>query len=115
VKRIHEEFGGRAGLVVLGLNLDRNKDNARRFVKRRGISWRQGLLGGWSDTEIPEQLGVHAIPAYFLVRPDGRLDSKASRAQDLRARLTELLSADTPVETPPDTPGADSPGVDPDE
>ena len=55
VRRLHETHRADGRLVVLGLNLDEDPDEARKFVGRDALPWMQGFLG-----ESPRHLGPQA-------------------------------------------------------
>lgn len=58
------------GLVVLGVNLDKTLDEARKFMLSEGISF--PVIAGMTETRtIAETYGVQGIPATFLLDKQG--------------------------------------------
>ena len=73
IKAIHETFGKDGRLVVIGLSLDSNPAPPKKFVKNNGFGWTQVFLGDWSKDQVTPNYGVVAIPANFLIGPDGKV------------------------------------------
>jgi hypothetical protein len=84
VKMLHGRFAGR-GLDVLGLSLDDDAGVWTAAVKRLGLPWAQGRLGGGGTA------GVSSVPAYWLLDPRGRIVAKgydlAELAKEIEGRL----------------------------
>ncbi len=94
VQRLHEVYGKRGQLVVIGLSLDKDKNQARQFVKERSLDWEQGFLGDWSDTPIPTQLGISSVPTYVLIDPQGKLAFRSCSTEEMSQKISELLDED---------------------
>lgn len=90
VRELHDEFAGE-NLVVLGMNLDADKEKARQFVSDHELSWTQGFLGEWSESTVPVQYGISSIPVYVLIGPDGTFLHKGYDAAELRGMLGERV------------------------
>ena len=60
-------------MVMIGVSLDASADDARRFAAKHRLGWRQALGGQWASSEVTKQYEVRAIPAVFLIGPDGKL------------------------------------------
>ncbi len=56
-------------LEVIGLILDSDNDQARRFLNE--LAWWRGFLGGDKSRDVPHRFGVSSIPTYILVDPNG--------------------------------------------
>lgn len=95
VQSIHDEFNDK-GLVVLGLNLDQDREAALDFIEDKRVPWLQAYLGNWSESDVPTQLGISSIPAYVLIDPDGRLVRKSYRADEILALIRETLAHESP-------------------
>ena len=66
----HEEHSER-GLVVLGIDLDDNTDDARAFVEEHGLTYPQ--LREADGRKRRELWGMTGFPESFLVSPSGEL------------------------------------------
>jgi hypothetical protein len=86
-------FGANTNFVMVSLSLDNDAKTPRDFVKQRGFKWRQGFLGEWSKTKLPDQYGVQGIPSLFLIGPDGRFLAKDMRGPAIREAVEKALSA----------------------
>ena len=90
VKAVYEKYRDQ-GLVVLGVNLDENKELVKRFVAAEGMTWPQLFDGkGWRN-EIAQLYGVTAIPRAILIDREGTIRHAAIRGHELDAAVAELV------------------------
>ncbi len=69
--------------------MDATAARAIKFIQANRMEWPQGFLaGGWRNA-VTKKVGVDAIPAIFLVSPDGKI-----LARDLRESRIESAVAD---------------------
>ncbi len=92
VEKLYADFQGKA-VQVLGLNLDENGDNARRFVERKKTPY-PVLLAGNSD--ISSAYGVDGIPHFVLIDKEGKVVNVWSgfapgMGEEWRAAINALL------------------------
>lgn len=92
VEKLYADFQGKA-VQVLGLNLDENGDNARRFVERKKTPYPVLLAG---DSDISSAYGVGGIPHFVLIDKEGRLVNMWSgfapgMGEEWRAAINTLL------------------------
>lgn len=79
--------------TVLGVSLDRpdGKANWLAAIKNDGLSWTQvSDLKFWQN-QAAALYFVSAIPANFLIGPDGKIVAKNLRGDDLESKLEEVL------------------------
>lgn len=89
LKSTFERFGKDDRFAMLSLSLDADKEAPRKFVADRGIAWKQGFLGEWTDGGLTDAYHVQAILSMFLIAPDGTV-----RAMELRGdRIGAVISA----------------------
>lgn len=89
VERVRQEFAD-LGLVVVGLNLDADRQRAREFLEGKSLPWRQALLGEWSSTDIPRRYAVSSLPSYVLIDRDGRIIAREFELEALVKTLKDL-------------------------
>jgi thiol-disulfide isomerase/thioredoxin len=122
IEKNFEEFQPR-GFEVVGVNLDTNVEDVKRFFSVQELKWptvtSQVVVEGKADPEdfgalpMAAKCGVDAIPFLVLVGKDGKVDSLHVRGPKLRSRLVALLGEETPAEKPAgDKPAADKPAAD---
>jgi peroxiredoxin len=84
-----------AGLEIIGISLDESKDAVVDFVKARAIPWPQvHNAGGASD--LVQAFAVRAIPATYLIDPNGtivRLDLRGKPLEETLARMIKRPAA----------------------
>lgn len=81
------------GVVVVGVDANDFKSDARRFARRYGITYPLVIdgPGNWLD-----DYGLTGFPETFFVRPDGRLSSWTQgqlHEQELERGIREALSS----------------------
>ncbi|HTJ11188.1 MAG TPA: TlpA disulfide reductase family protein [Dinghuibacter sp.] len=79
------------GFNVLAVSLDSKKDLWAEAVQKDGLPWTQvSDLKGWKN-DAAALYGVHAVPANFLVGPDGKIVARDLRGEALGKKLAELF------------------------
>ena len=82
------------GFDVFGVSLDKSKTAWEKAIKDDGLNWTQvSDLAYWNSA--PAKLyGVRAIPANFLLDPNGVIVARNLRGEELLQKLEELLNKD---------------------
>jgi thiol-disulfide isomerase/thioredoxin len=91
LKQVHDKFKDRKDFVMTSLSLDKTINEPREFLKKNELPWRQGYLGEWSQTKVPEQYGVQGIPAIFLVSPEGKIIETELEGSSMVDRVEKYL------------------------
>ncbi len=68
LQRLSKEFSGR--LTILGLDVGDTSEALTRFLKQQPINY-DVLLAGDLESEVPRAFNLQALPATFLVDPEG--------------------------------------------
>nr|WP_233173575.1 TlpA disulfide reductase family protein [Pedobacter sp. ASV19] len=85
-KKYHDK-----GFEVLGVSLDSNKESWLKAIAADGLTWTHvSDLKGWANAAAAEY-GVKAVPASFLIGPDGKVVGKDLRGEALNKKLGELM------------------------
>ena len=92
VEQLRQRFGQRPGLVVIGANLDQDRERATDFLRSRNLPWRHALLGDWSSTDVPKNFAVSGVPTYVLIGPDGRVIAHDNSLDVVTAKLEEAAN-----------------------
>nr|WP_255491568.1 TlpA disulfide reductase family protein [Hufsiella arboris] len=86
----YNEFKSK-NFTVLGISLDKNKEAWLKAIKDDGLSWQHvSELKEW-DSEIAKTYKVDAIPASFLLDPQGVIVAKNLRDEELKEFLNKTL------------------------
>ncbi len=92
VVRAYNSFKDK-NFTVLGVSLDENKDKWLQAIKKDNLTWTHiSDLKGWQSVAARDY-AVNAIPANFLVDPNGMIIASNLRGEDLTAKLAEVLNA----------------------
>jgi peroxiredoxin len=79
-----------AGLEIIGVSLDETTTAVTDFVKVRKLPWFQ-VHNGTAGVDLVEAFGVSAIPASYLISPEGNVVRLDLRGAALEATLAKLL------------------------
>ena len=79
------------GFTILGVSLDRSKENWLKAIKDDGLVWPQvSDLQYWNNA-VARLYDVNSIPANFLLDPKGKIIARNLRGEDLSAALSAIL------------------------
>lgn len=91
-EKFHEQ-----GFEVIGVSLDQDEAELKRFIEERKMTWPQFFDGkGW-ENELAAKHGISSIPATFLIGKDGKIahsNLRGEALEALEARVAELLQAE---------------------
>ena len=88
---VHRAFGADPRFTMVSLSLDERPADARSIVKSQAMTWHQGLVG--PDSSIVASYNATAIPATFLVGPDGRILATDLRGEKIKTAIIEALGS----------------------
>ena len=91
LKAVHDRFGKDSRFRMLSLSLDADKEAPRKFVAEKGLTWTQAFLGDWVDGGMQDAYHVKAIPALFLIGPDGTLEAQGLTGNSIGAKVSQVL------------------------
>lgn len=78
--------------TILGVSLDDDKDKWLQAIKKDKLTWTHiSDLKGWQSMAARDY-AINAIPANFLVDPNGMIIASNLRGEDLSAKLAEVLN-----------------------
>lgn len=79
------------GFNILGVSLDDKEDRWKKALEKDNLPWTQvSDLKGWHNSAAI-QYGVRAIPANFLISPEGKIIARDLRGEALNAKLSEIF------------------------
>jgi len=86
---IKDQFAKDPRFVIVGISLDDRRGDALSSVKALRLSWPQGLAG--PESPVVSAYGATAIPATFLISPDGKILARDLRGDNTRKIVAEIL------------------------
>jgi peroxiredoxin len=86
---IKNQFAKDPRFVLVGVSLDDRPRDAGASVKALKLSWLQGFAG--PDSPVVSAYGATAIPATFLIGPDGKILARDLRGEKTKAAVAEAL------------------------
>ncbi len=89
LKAAYEKYHDK-GFEIVGVSLDETIEPLADFVKARGIPWRQ-VHNATASGDLVGAYGISAIPATFLIAPDGTIVRLELRGPALLKALDTLI------------------------
>jgi thiol-disulfide isomerase/thioredoxin len=80
-----------AGLEIVGISFDSDKDALEKFVEEHEMPWVQYFDGKTWDNDYGRKYGIRAIPTMWLVGRDGKVVDFSAR-MGLPEKIEKLLS-----------------------
>lgn len=90
LKRLASKY--RSDVVIIGANLDDDKDAAQKVIKSKGVTWPQlHAAGGVDGSPLAIQMGVNTLPMTLLIDQQGNLVDSTFLVEDLDREIQRLL------------------------
>jgi len=90
VVRVYKKYKDK-NFEILGVSLDRNRDKWLQAIEQDGLPWLHVSDLKYWKSEAAVAYQIRAIPATYLIDPDGRIIAKNLRGASLEAKLKELF------------------------
>ena len=88
--KLYDKYQGK-NFDILGVSFDNKKEDWEKAIKDDGLAWSQvSDLKGF-ESEVAEEYQIEAIPAVFLIDPDGNIVGKNMPEDELEALLSSKL------------------------
>lgn len=91
ITALHREFGAK-GFEVLGVNLDKSREEMDAVVTQEGMAWRQCFNGEGIVSRVAKAWGVRSMPSGVLIDRGGRVRYVDPWRRNLKLSIEELLS-----------------------
>ena len=90
VVRMYSEYGGDQ-FEILGVSLDRNREAWLKAIDQDGLPWLHVSDLQYFNNAGARTYQISAIPATYLIGPDGKIIAKGLRGASLEAKLKEIF------------------------
>ena len=90
VKAMYATYADK-GFEILGVSLDRKKDDWVKAIEKDGLPWKHVSDLKYFNGKAARLYEIQAIPATYLLDPDGNIIAKGLRGPSLRAKLKEIF------------------------
>ncbi len=92
LRRLQSQYA-KAGLQLVGVNVDVTPNMATSFLKENPLPWPQMFdNGGLESSSLAMQFGVQTLPTMMLIDGDGKLVRHNVRMAELDAELDKMVS-----------------------
>ncbi|MDA0194834.1 MAG: TlpA disulfide reductase family protein [Bacteroidetes bacterium] len=79
------------GFEIFGVSLDRTRQQWISAIQQDGLIWKHGSDLTYFQSQAAQEYQIAAIPATYLVDPDGRIIAKNLRGPSLESKLGEIF------------------------
>ncbi|MDN3670599.1 TlpA disulfide reductase family protein [Echinicola jeungdonensis] len=90
VVRLYEEYNDQ-GFEVFGVSLDRTKEAWEKAIEEDNLTWTQVSDLKYFNSEAASTYKINAIPATYLIDPEGKIIAKDLRGPSLENKLKEIF------------------------
>lgn len=77
--------------VLIGVNLDSDRETAMQFLQSQPLPWPQLYEPGGLDSRLATELGILTLPTMILLDKDGKVVNRNIHAGELDTELAKLL------------------------
>lgn len=84
-------------VLVLGVNLDDEEENAKQFVETNRMSWYQMHEKGGMESRPATALGIFNVPTVFVIGADGNVIGNNVMSSELAQIVSEAVKAVKPA------------------
>jgi peroxiredoxin len=92
LKELYEEFSRDEQFVMIGLSLDKDIETLKEYVIKNDLKWLHCFTGRGFDSTVTKDYCIRAIPAKFLIGPDGKIISKNLNVEQLKSEIAKALN-----------------------
>lgn len=90
VVRLYKKYQNK-NFEILGVSLDRTKKAWVKAIEDDGLIWQHVSDLKYFNSQAAQLYRVDAIPATYLIGPDGKILAKGLRGEGLKAKLEEIF------------------------
>lgn len=90
VVRLYDQYKNK-NFEILGVSLDRTREAWVKAIEQDGLPWKHVSDLKYFNSEAAATYQISAIPATYLIGPDGKIIAKGLRGASLRAKLKEIF------------------------
>jgi peroxiredoxin len=91
IVRLYEQYKDQ-GFDILGVSLDRTKDAWVEAIEKDNLTWTQVSDLEYFNSAAATLYQIEAIPATYLLDPDGKIIGKDLRGPSLESKLAEIFN-----------------------
>ncbi|GAB2993613.1 TlpA disulfide reductase family protein [Cyclobacterium sediminis] len=90
VVRLYEKYKAE-GFEVFGVSLDRTREMWTKAIEEDGLTWTQVSDLKYFNSTAAATYQINAIPATYMIDPDGNIMAKDLRGKSLERKLAEIF------------------------
>ncbi len=90
VVRMYNKYHDK-GFEIYGVSLDRTRQQWVGAIEQDGLTWEHGSDLNYFRSQAAQDYNISAIPATYLIDPEGKIIAKNLRGPTLEAKLEEIF------------------------
>ncbi len=90
---LHKKYAKDENFLLLGVSMDSDEKALKTFLKRKKIPWQQVFGDESGATKAAEAFGAFALPAIYVLGPDGKIAGAWLRGPEVGATVESLLES----------------------
>lgn len=90
VVRLYNKYSDE-NFEILGVSLDRKREDWLQAIEDDGLTWKHVSDLKYFNSEAAQKYNINAIPATYLIGPDGKIIAKNLRGESLASKLEEIF------------------------
>lgn len=90
VVRMYDKYHDK-GFEILGVSLDKTREQWLTAIEQDGLMWEHGSELNYFHSKAAQDYSINAIPATYLIDPEGRIIAKNLRGPSLESKLEEIF------------------------
>jgi thiol-disulfide isomerase/thioredoxin len=91
IKEIAAKYAGNDNFVIIGINMDADRDALKKYLKSENITWSQYFDGGGWENKISRLYGITSIPNSVIVDQNGVMRAAGLRGDQISDKIDEML------------------------
>ena len=102
LKELQAKYG-KAGFDLVGISLDRGREELIAYLKQHRLPWAQIFEPGGLDSRLANELGILTLPTMVLIDQSGKVVNRGIHVSQVEAELKSRLK-DTAAQRPATAP-----------
>ena len=90
LKQLQSQYA-RKDFVVVGVNLDNDRETLMKFLRTNKINWPQMFEPGGLDSPLANQMGIFTLPVMVLIDESGKVLNRNIHLSELEGELRKRL------------------------
>jgi WD40 repeat protein/thiol-disulfide isomerase/thioredoxin len=91
LKDVFDTFGTDKRFAMISVSIDHQVEDPANYIRQNGVKWGQVWVGQSFSSPVLRAYNVNAIPAIFLIAPDGKVAASGIRGANIKTAVAAAL------------------------